>query len=400
MDKRFCDKFAVVGWSMLTGEWPGTTARSLQVEAARLAIADAGLKREQIDGAIDILLNTGSAESPHHSDAFPRVLGLPVKFYFGTGRGGAMASMGIMAATKFLELGMARYIVLANAVKDLSHSRKTKEKMRGHRGLGTRPAKEGYWGKPFGDLRAASHHSLFASRHMHLYGTQSRHLGAIAVAQRQWAQMNPRAQMYGRPMTIEDHQNSPYFVYPYHLLDFCQVSDGAVAMVVTMADRAKDCARQPIYVKGIGFGEAMEKLWWEKENYTRLAVAPAKQAAFEQAGIELKDLDLAQLYDCFTGEVLLQLEDYGWCQKGEGGPYAAEGHTAPGGDIPINTGGGLLSAYHYGDLTGFSEAIIQLRGKAGERQVKDAKLCMVTGHGGEILSPGMCSIHSTLILGT
>jgi len=219
------------------------------------------------------------------------------------------------------------------------------------------------------------------------------------VSQRKWAQLNPQAQMYGRPMTIEDHQNSPVLVHPYHLFDICQVSDGAVAFILTTADRAKDRPKPPVYVMGIGFGEAIEKLWWEKKNYTHLAVESAKQQAFEQAGIRLEDIDLAQLYDCFTGEVMFQLEDYGWCQKGEGGLFAEGGHIAPGGDIPVNTGGGLLSAYHYGDLTGLSEAMLQLRGEAGERQVKDAEICLVSGHGGEILSPGMCSIHSSLILG-
>ena len=142
----------------------------------------------------------------------------------------------------------------------------------------------------------------------------------------------------------------------------------------------------------------MERLWWEKANYTHLAVETAKKQAFSQAGIKLKDIDLAQFYDCFTGEVLFQLEDYGWCKKGEGGAFVEEGHIGPGGDIPVNTGGGLLSAYHYGDLTGLSESVLQLRGEAGVRQVKDAEICLMTGHGGEILSPGMCSIHTNLIL--
>ena len=399
MEEAFARKFAIVGFGMVTSRRLGVTGRALEVEAARQAIADAGLKRTDIDGAIELRRSGGSGERVWWSDAFPRVMGLPVKFYFTVGRGGALISLGIMAAAKFLELGIAQYVVLAGAVTDWTHSQQAKEKTKGHRGMGRVVEKEGYWGRPFGDLRAVSHHSFFASRHMHVFGTTSRQFGAIAVAQRKWAQMNPLAQMYGRPMTIEDHQQSPVFVYPYHLLDMCQISDGAVAVVLTTADRAKDCPKKPIYTLGVGFGEAMERLWWEKENYTRLAVETAKEQAFRQAGITLKDVDLAQLYDCFTGEVLFQLEDYGWCKKGEGGPFAEEGHLEPGGDLPINTSGGLLSAYHFGDLTGLSEAIIQLRGEAGERQVKEARICLVTGHGGEILSPGMCSIHTSLVLG-
>ncbi len=398
MGNDFKDKLAIMGLGMVTGRQPGVTGRTLQVEATRRAMEDAGLKRKDIDGAIDLRMAAGSSDRSGWSDAFPRVLGLPVKFYFITGRGGSMATLGIITATKFLELGIAKYVVLVHAVTDWSDSQKAKAKSKGRVGMGERLLKEGYWGKPLGDLRAVSHHSFFASRHMYEYGTTSRQLGAIAVSERKWALMNPQAQMYGRPMTIEDHQNSPVLVYPYHLLDICQVSDGAVAFILTTAERAKDLGKPPIYVMGIGFGEAMEKLWWEKKNYTRLAVETAKEQAFRQAKIELKDIDLAQLYDCFTAEVLLQLEDYGWCEKGEGGAFAEEGHIAPGGDTPVNTSGGLLSAYHYGDFTCLSEAIIQLRREAGERQVKDAEICLVTGHGGEILSPGMCSIHSTLIL--
>jgi acetyl-CoA acetyltransferase len=399
MAEDFKDKFAIVGLGIVTGRMRGITPRSLQVEATRLAIEDAGLKREDIDGAIDLKGEAGSSQRMLWTDAFPRVLGLPVKFYFSIGRGGAYSSPGIALATRFLGLGSAKYVALACGMADWSQSQIAKEKVKGHRGMGSRIPKIGYWGTPFGDLRAVSHHSFFASRHMHEYGTTSKHFGAIAVSQRKWAQMNPKAQMYGRPMTIEDHQNSPILVHPYHLLDICQVSDGAVAFILTTADRAKDCPKPPVYVKGIGFGEAMEKLWWEKKNYTHLAVETAKNQAFEQAGIELKDIDVAQLYDCFTGEVLFQLEDYGWCKKGEGGPFVEEDHIGPGGDIPVNTSGGLLSAYHYNDLTCFSEAVIQLRGEAGDRQVKDAEIGLVSGHGGEILAPGMCSIHGTLILG-
>jgi acetyl-CoA acetyltransferase len=205
--------------------------------------------------------------------------------------------------------------------------------------------------------------------------------------------------MYGRPITVEDHQASPLYVEPYHLLDICLVSDGAVAFILTTAERARDLARPPVYVLGLGMGEVADTLWWDNKNYTHMAVRTAKERAFAHAGIDVSDIDVAQLYDCFTGEVLLQLEDYGWCAKGEGGGFVEAGNIGPGGSIPVNTSGGLLSAYHYGDLTGLSEAVLQLRGEAGDRQVEDAEVALVTGHGGELLSPGMCSIHTTLLLG-
>lgn len=381
----------------MTGPFPAeVTARAAEAEAARLAIEDAGLRREDIDGALQLRRTGGGGERATFSDAFPRILGLPFNFYFNVGRGGALAGLGIATAIGFLELGVATHVVLAGSVDDWTRTRQSKE--RGYRGMVHVP-KEGYWGKPFGDLRAPSHHSWLAARHMHEFGTTSRQLGMIAVQQRAWACRNPRAKMYGRPITVEDHQASPYVVEPYHLLDICLVSDGAVGFVLTTAERAKALARRPVYILGFGSGEVAASLWWEKRNYTYMAVAKAKERAFAQAEITLDDVDFAQLYDCFTGEVLFQLEDYGWCGKGEGGPFVEGGRIGPGGSIPVNTSGGLLSAYHYGDLTGLSEAVIQLRGAGGERQVEGARVGIVTGHGGELISPGMCSIHTTLVLG-
>ncbi len=390
-------KYAIVGLGLVTGPFAeGVTARAAETEAARLAIADAGLRREDVDGALQLRRTGGGGERAVFSDAFPRILGLPFNFYFTVGRGGALAGLGIATAIGFLELGLATHVVLANAVDDWSRAQQSKQ--RGHRGM-VHMRKEGYWGTPFGDLRAPSHHSWLASRHMHEYGTTSRQLGMIAVQERAWACKNPLAKMYGRPITIEDHQASPLVVEPYHLFDICLVSDGAVAFVLTTTERARNARKKPVYVLGFGTGEIAESLWWEKKNYTHMAVRRAKERAFAQAGIETKDLDFAQLYDCFTAEVLFQLEDYGWCAKGEGGAFVEAGHIGPGGDVAVNTGGGLLSAYHYGDLTGLHEAVLQLRGEAGERQLANARVGLVTGHGGELLSPGMCSIHTSLVLG-
>jgi acetyl-CoA acetyltransferase len=204
--------------------------------------------------------------------------------------------------------------------------------------------------------------------------------------------------MHDRELSLDDHQQSPVVAWPYRLYDICLQSDGGTAFVVTTADRAKDLRRPPVYVAGLGFGEHMSHLWWEKANYTSLAVRSARALAFRQAGVELSDVDVAQLYDCFTAEVVIQLEDYGWCAKGEGGAFVAAMRTAPGGDIPVNTGGGLISSHHLGNLTGLAEAVIQLRGEGGDRQVPDAQVALVSGHGAEVLSGQICSIHSTLVL--
>jgi acetyl-CoA acetyltransferase len=389
-------KYAICGLGVVVGPQPDRSERMLGAEAARLAIADAGLTGKDIGGAVDLRRSGGGGERGSYTDAFTRYLGMDNNFYFATGRGGALAGLGIATAMSFLERGIADHVVLMGAVTDWSHAQESKKQ--GFRGM-QHTDKAGYWGKASGDLRAVSHHSWMAARHMAVYGTTSRQLGMVNVQQRAWAQMNPEAKMYGRPITIEDHQASPIVVDPYHLLDICLVSDGAIAFVLTTAERAKDGPKTPVSVLGQGFGEVSSDLWFEKKNFTHMAVAPAKKQAFDQAGLTIKDVDCAQLYDCFAAEVMFQLEDYGWCEKGEGGAFLESGAIGPGGSIPVNTGGGLLSCYHLGDMTGLGEAVRQLRGECGERQIKDCEVAMTTGHGGELLSPGMCSIHTSTLLG-
>ena len=389
-------KYAIVGLGVVAGHQPDRSERMLGAEAARLAIEDAGLTRKDIGGAVDLRRSGGGGERASYVDAYPRVLGLSNNFYYVTGRGGALAGLGIATAQSFLDRGVADYVCLMGAVTDWSQAQQSRK--RGYRGM-AHVEKRGYWGKALGDSVAVSHHSWMAARHMAVYGTTSRQLGHISVSQRAWAQLNPEAFMFGKPITIEDHQNSPLVAEPYHLLDISLVSDGAIAFILTTADRAKDRPQKPVYVLGLGVGEVSSTLWWEKKNFTHMAVAPAKAQAFGQADITIDDVDCAQFYDCFTAEVLFQTEDYGFCKKGEGGPFMEAGNMAPGGTIPINTSGGLLSCYHLGDLTGLAESVRQLRGECGARQVEDCNIVITTGHGGELVSPGMCSIHTCTVLG-
>ena len=393
MAHAFSRKFAIAGMGVLAGHFPGRSARSLEVEAARLAIEDAGLDRKDIGGAINTRIESGAGESRGWTDSFARILGLPVKFSFTVQRGGAMTHLAVVAATQMLDLGIANYVVVGYGATDWSDSRGKGE--RGQRHL----ERAGLWGRPYGDIAAASHHSFFASRHMHEYGTTSEQMGMVPVSARQWACLNPEAQMHGRPITLADYFQSPVMVEPYRMLDMCLTSDSGAAFVITTAERARDLRRPPVSVLGVGFGEAMRELWWEKGNYTRLAVDTAKEAAFGQAGLRLEDVSVAELYDCFSMEVIMQMEDYGWCAKGEGGPFVASGAIAPGGKIPVNTGGGLMACHYMADWTPFVEAVTQIRDDGGQRQVPDARVALVSGHGGEILRPGMCSIHASLLLG-
>jgi len=391
--------YAIVGLGVTdVGHLPGRSVLMLEVEAARLAMEDAGLQAGDIGAAIQMLSDAGGGVRPRHHDAFPRVLNLPVNVYMeNVGRGGEYAAHAVLAAGALLDRGIADYVLCAGARDDWSRSRAARQAT-GARGQAFVPKQNTY--APLFGGHAAAYHGLMASRHMHEFGTTSAQLGAVAVATRRWANLNPRAYMHGRPLTLDDHQRSPVIVWPYRLFDICLQSDGGTAFVVTTAARARDARRRPVYVTGIGFGEQMSDLWWEHGNYTTLAVRSARDAAFRQAGVTLADVDVAQLYDCFTGEVIIQLEDYGWCGKGEGGPFAAEMRTAPGGQIPVNTGGGLLSSHHLGNLTGFAEAVTQLRGEGGQRQVEGAEVALVSGHGAEVLSGQMCSIHSCMVLTT
>lgn len=397
------DRFAIVGLGMIVGPndtyEAGRTARAMETEAARLAIEDAGLGREAIDGYVHVYGGPRSGRGmSEFTDAPPRILGLPINFYYRCGRGGSWGTFGLTTALSFLEFGLATHIVISGSRDDWS--RLATSKAAGFVGQTSVARPVGTFADPLGATNAVSNHTMFATRHMAVYGTTSEDFGSIAVQIRQWANLNPLARMYHKKMTLEDHQNSPMHVWPYHVPDMAVTTDGAVAFVVTTADRAKDLAKPPVYVKGIGIGDAAGGQWWDgPTHYERLPVKVAKEKAFAHAGIDVSDLSMAQFYDCFTGEVLLQLEDYGFCEKGEGGAFARAGNIGPGGTIPSNTSGGLLSAYHMADLTGISESIIQLRGEAGARQVEDAQFSLVTGHGGELISPGMCSIHSSLILG-
>jgi len=391
-------RYAIAGLGVTpVGRVTGHSLLWNEAEAARLAIEDAGLKPRDIDAALQAFSDPGGGMRQRHDDAFPRVMGLPVKVYFeNVGRGGEYAAMAIIIAMQLIELGIANYVVVSGARDDWTRSRNIKA--RGERGTGMAP-RLGRWGQFYGSTTASVFYGLLASRHRSEYRTTPEQMGESAIARRQWACRNPEATMHGSPITIDDYLNSPMVVEPYRLLDICQQSDGALAFIVTTTERAKDLRRPPVKILGVGFGEHMDGYLESQQQLTRLAVRSARDQAFSQAGISLADIDVAQLYDCFTAEVLFQIEDYGWCEKGEGGRFLAERHLGPDGDLPINTGGGLLSAYHLGNLTGFGEAVRQLRGEGGARQVEDARIALVTGHGGEILSGQMCSSHSSLVLG-
>lgn len=395
----FKDEYAIVGFGQTeVGHLPEHSKREMVAEAARLAIQDAGIPREEIEATVRGAMAAGSGSYPDYADEFCRILGLPVKTHFTVGRGGDHAAQAVLTGSQILDLGISDYVLVSCGYSNWSqtHDEERKQMVGGEGGS---QGKTGLWGKEFGDIRAPNHHALLASRHMEEYGTTSEDLGRIAVAQREWACRNPDAYMSDRPISLEDHQDSPLVVEPYHLLDLCLQSDGGAAFLMTTAENASEAEPEPISIKGLGFGEHIREHWWEDLNYTRLAVDTAKEQAFDLADITIDDVDFGQLYDCFTGEVLLQIEDYGWAEKGNAKELLRDDRLGPHGDVPINTSGGLLSSHHLSDMTGMIEALRQLRGGLGSRQVDNAEIGIVSGHGGEILRPGMASHHSTLVLG-
>jgi acetyl-CoA acetyltransferase len=395
----FRDEFAIVGVGISpttrTGA-QGLSAQQMEAWAVRNAIADAGLTRRDIDGAVHAAAQNGS-------DAYSRKLGLSSNFYYPIGRmAGAVA--GLFFATHALATGNATYVAVSLGLSWLSQSKATAaagnissssdDKWGMHRDGGGL-VDTGWIATP----GAAAVHAFMASRHMHEFGTTFEQLGSVALSQRAWANRNPEAKYYDRTLTMEEYLSSRWVAEPYRLHDNCVVSDVGCAVIVTTRERAEDLAQKPVFVKGIGFGDSARQAWWDKKNFVQTDGAHARDTAFRQAEIGIDDVDVAELYDCFTGEMILTIEDYGFCAKGEGGPFVESGATAPGGSLPMNTHGGLLSGYHCGDMGNLIEATRQMRGDCGERQVPGAEIALVDGHGWEMILPYMCPVSGCVVLG-
>jgi acetyl-CoA acetyltransferase len=250
------------------------------------------------------------------------------------------------------------------------------------------------WEMPYGLAMPMGAYALAASRHMAVYGTTAEQLAQIAVDTRRWATMNPRAR-YQDQITVADVLSSPMQASPLHLLDCCLVTDGAGAFVMTSAERARDQAKPPVYVLGAATcgDHQMISLM---PDLTTTAGAVSGPAAFEMAGMKPADVDLLMGYDSFTITALLHLEDLGFCPKGEGGAFVEDGKLGPGGSLPMNTNGGGLSFTHPGQYGMFLlvEAVRQLRGECGERQIDDPHVAVAHGSGGVLSTMG------TVVLGT
>jgi acetyl-CoA acetyltransferase len=379
-------KCAIVGLGQTrmgkTFDHPGPVG--FAIEAVKLALDDAGLERSDLDG---LLVNPGITWMGNGMASFTlqQAMGLTdLRLSATMGLGGATAGAMIMHATQAIDAGMASTVACVFSDAPLQPPAAGRTAGSGGAYGFTRGLDAAY-----GQYGVNAQYAFVARRHMHLYGTTQDQLGSIAVNQRKWANLNPQAQFHDTPMTLADYRASRWVVEPFHLFDCCLVSNGGLAVIVTSAERAKNLGHPPVYVLGMGQGhpggDPMDTL---------VSGAPlAKKTAFAMAGIDLKDIDLAEIYDCYTFTVLITLEDYGFCKKGEGGPFVADGVTAPGGKLPVNTGGGQLSSFYMWGMTPICEAVIQVRGNGGKRQVPRHEVALVSGNG------GILSTHSTLLLG-
>lgn len=380
---------AIVGLGQTDqGKVYGRSAVAFAVEAIRLGLDDAGLAPEDLDG---LLVNPGMSWGPAGqmgSFAVQQAMGLrDLSLSASISLGGASAGAMIMQAALAIDAGMASTVACVFSDAPL----KPPKPKAGKKGGGTASAYAHAGGleSAYGLFGVNGRYALVAQRHMHEYGTTQDHLGEIAVSERAWAQGNPAAQFCGKPLTMDDYHASRWVTEPFHLLDCCLVSNGGIAVIVTSADRAKDSRRPPVWVRGMAQGHP----GGDPLQTLSSGAVMAGPAALEMAGVTLDDIQFCELYDCYTFTVLVTLEDYGFCKKGEAGSFVEGGRTAPGGAFPVNTGGGQLSSFYMWGMTPISEGIVQIRGDGGERQVPRHELGLVSGNG------GILSTHSTLIFG-
>ncbi len=357
------------------------------VEAVRLALEDAGMERHDLDG---LLLNPGLSWNDQGMGSFQlqQALGLRNLHMSATmNAGGATAAIMVQQAVEAIAAGVCRSVACVFSDAPLKPPRPKAESKGGGGSAGAYAFARGL-DAAYGQFGVNAMYAMVARRHMHLFGTTNDHFGAIAVAERQWANLNPAAQFCDTPMSLDDYRQSRWIVEPFHLFDCCLVSNGGIAVIVTSAERAADCRRPPVHVWGMGQGHP----GGDPVETLASGAGLAKEHALRMADVTLTDIDVVELYDCYTFTVLVCLEDYGFCNKGEGGAFVADGKLAPGGALPVNTGGGQLSSFYMWGMTPISEAVIQLRGDGGKRQVPAARTALVSGNG------GILSTHSTLIL--
>lgn len=358
-----------VGESDDIGNTPNRSGLELQAQAAKNALADAGLKKGDIDG---LITQTGGRMAPI---TFAEYFGLRPQFVDGTFIGGASNVAHIDLAAAVIRAGICETIMVS---------------------YGTTPRQGEYvslapeypddFERPFGICFPVGLYAMSAQRHMHQYGTRREHFAKLVVESRRWGQLNPKATRRD-PITIDQIMASPAVVSPIHRLDSCLVSDAGGAFIVTRADRARELKGKPIEFLGAGHAFTHRSLALKGDVTVSGAVDSAKRA-FSRAKVNLDEIDVFEIYDAFSSQLLIMLEDIGLCPKGEGGRFVESTDFGPGGKVALNTSGGGLSYLHPGMFGMFLiiEAVRQLRGECDQRQVKNARTALVQGNGGVFFS--------------
>ncbi len=347
---------------------PGHTHMEIMATAIDRAIADAGIKKDEIDGIfsanfVEMLTPLTVAE----------YLGINPTYMDGTNTGGSVFVNSMQSAAAALSLGLCNVALICYGSNSAT-------------GPFTHPPAMHTVEDVYRPRNPITPYALAANRHMHEFGTTKEQLAEVAVSARAWAQLNPAATMRD-PLTVEDVVNARMIVDPLGKFDCCLISDGGAAMIMVRKDRARDFPKQPVYMLGVG-SRTDHNLISCMPDLTTTAAKEAAAAAFAMAGVTPADIDVVELYDAFTINTILFLEDMGFCKKGEGGAFVSNGNIAPGGSLPVNTNGGGLSCVHPGMYGMFLmiEAVQQLRGECGERQVDNAKLAACNGSGGFLAS--------------
>lgn len=372
------DQACIVG----VGETPycrkpgsGKSELRLLLEASLAAIADAGLEVSEIDGVMTPIMG-GSAED------LAANLGLSdLRFAVQVNMGGASPVSSLQTAAMAVSHGVADHVLVPTGWNGYSGTR-GRDAVELEADFHMAATMRDYY-LPFGSSAPPQLYALMARRHMHEYDTPPEALGAVAIAARKHAHLNPKAVMRGRPLTMEDYLASRWITEPYRLLDCCIETDGAAAVVVTSAERAEALqAHDPVYITGVAEGRpypADDIV--NRPDMLTVGLTHAARRAYEMAGLGPEDLDFAEIYDCFTFEVLQQLEEAGICGRGESPGFVADGAIELGGRLPVNTHGGLMSEAHVIGMNHIVEAVRQLRHEAGDRQVEGARVGLVTGWG-------------------
>jgi acetyl-CoA acetyltransferase len=381
------DKYAIVGTGKSRLGQVGANSLSLLEEAIKNALDEAGLTSKEVDG----LVARGPDDVYSHHQLIAARLGIDVDFSTSLDNGGASQILSLILAVMAIEAGLASVVVCSYGRDSWT---RTHQKGKGIAENSLIPAAQRprEHGPEFGHFGAVSQHAFGARRHMYEYGTTRDDFAAIAMAFREHALRNPDAMMK-KSLSLEDYQRARLIVDPFGLFDCSLNSDGAGAVVVTSTKRAKSLRQRPVLIKGFATHNNT-KGWILGDHMLSTGAVESGARAFSMAGLGPKDVDTAQIYDCFTYMVLTQLEDYGFCKKGEGGAFARSGALRLDGVPPCNTSGGQLSEAHVEGMLQIVEGARQLQGVyESDRQVPNAEIALISGHGGN----QVC--HSTLILG-